>query len=147
MSKTGSMVKFVDYNLPKLQTTYTNLNVRVRKIYVAGAVKIFYQVSNEGQYGTKTASVDLIELEDIIKAVEALVKDAEADAADNPDYLENKYVLQDGGNIGYLVNKGKLTWYFTLEKYGRDNTVFLKSMDGLRQSLIDGRSKIQSLTK
>ena len=44
-----------------------------------------------------------------------LVAEADTDCSANPDYLENRFVTNDGFEIGYYVSKGKASWYMKLE--------------------------------
>lgn len=39
-----------------------------------------------------------------------LVAEADTDCSANPDYLENRFVTNDGFEIGYYVSKGKANW-------------------------------------
>lgn len=146
-SKNGILTKFIDYKLPNVPTVYGGAESRVRKVYSGNDVKLFCQIAKDGQYGTRTASIDQEELEDMIKALDALIESVDKDISSNPDYLENKYVSDDGGQLGYLINKGKPAWYMQLEKYGRDNTIFLKNPDAIKQSLADAKMKMSSISK
>ena len=39
-----------------------------------------------------------------------LVAEADTGCSANPDYLENRFVTNDGFEIGYYVSKGKANW-------------------------------------
>lgn len=45
-----------------------------------------------------------------------LVAEADTDCSANPDYLENRFVTNDGFEIGYYVSKGKANWQMKLKK-------------------------------
>jgi len=65
----------------------------------------------------------------------------------NPDYLETKFVTADGFQVGYYVEKGKISWYLILEKYGSDNSVFVNQSDGIEIAFRDAQKKIEELKK
>jgi len=63
----------------------------------------------------------------------------------NPDYLENKFVTEDGFQLGYYVSYRKLKWYLVLEKYGSDNTIFINSVSFIEDSFSKARQKIEEI--
>ena len=76
----------------------------------------------------------------------ATLKDqSTADIDASSDYLENKFVTEDGFKIGYYVSKSKLTWYMVLEKYGSNNTIFIKSAGSIDEALKEAKIKMNSL--
>lgn len=127
-SATGSIIKYSDYNLEPLKSAYGVVETRIRKIDAKGESQAFLQITKDGQYGSKKASIAFEDLEDIINALPRLKSDAQLDVSTNADYVENKFVTDDGFQVGYYVSKGKVSWYLVLEKYGSDNTFFLKDI-------------------
>ncbi len=146
-SKTGTTIKFMDYNLPDLNLRYGSAESRIRVIISGNEAKYFYQISKEGKYDTKTASIAYEDLLEVIKALQKLQKDAPSDLALKSDYLENKFVTDDGFKLGYYVSDSKLFWYAVLEKYGSDNTIFLKDVATIENALNNAKKKIESLKK
>jgi len=144
-SKTGSILKFIDTNLPNLKLTYGVADVKIRKIISAGETGFFLQISKEGKYGTKTASIAYEDLIEVIKALKTLKVESSADLTLNPDYLENRFITDDGFQLGYYVSKGKLNWYLTLERYGSGNSIFLKNVESIEVLLNSAKSKIEEL--
>lgn len=67
-----------------------------------------------------------------------------SDIQSNPDYLENKFITEDGFQIGYYVSKGKASWYIKLERYG-SSTVFVKNAEALISAFKNAQSKIEEL--
>ena len=124
-SKTGTITKFTDFNLPKLKTLYSSVETRIRKINSGNATGFFYQIEKESKYGSKTASIEYSDLLEMIKAIAVLKTAVESDVASNPDYLENKFTTDDGFQIGYYVSKGKSNWYISMDRRGSDNTLFI----------------------
>lgn len=144
-SKTGVIIKFVDFSLPNLNLTYGAAETKVRKLISGGDVGYFYQVSYKGQYDTKTASIAYEDLLEVIKALQTLRTELTADQSSNPDYLENKFVTEDGFQLGYYVSSGKVKWYLVLEKYGSGNTIFINDVLTIETALNGAKSKIESL--
>ncbi len=81
---------------------------------------------------------------EINKALNKLVSEVDADCAANPDYLENRFITEDGFQIGYYVSKGKANWYLKLERY-RSSTVYIKNMDVLTTNFPAAQQKIEEL--
>ena len=92
-SKTGTITKFVDTNLPNLKTAYSGAETKIRKIINGVNTAYFFQITNKGKYGSSTASIEYSDLIDLLKALQTEV---EKDIASNPNYLENKFVTVDG---------------------------------------------------
>jgi hypothetical protein len=147
-SKTGIIVKFIDTNLPNLKLAFGSVaETRVRKIISGSDVKYFYQIENQGKYSSNIASIEYIDLLEVIKAVKTLKTDVDKDISLNPDYLENKFTTVDGFQVGYYISKGKANWYLRLEKYGSDNTVFIKDGNDIETAFTDAKNKIEELKK
>jgi len=145
VSKTGVIIKFEDYNLPKLKLNYGVAEAKIRKIISGNEKQFFLQISKKGQYNTKTASIAYEDILEIQKALTSLQDQSVNDLVTLSDYLENKFITDDGFQIGYLINKGKITWYVTLEKYGSGNTAFAKDLESLVETFKFGKEKIEGL--
>ena len=146
-SKTGTIITFIDTKLPDMKSSFTTVETRIRKILSGGDFKYFYQIIKQGQYGSKTASIEYSDLVEVNKAIQTLKEEATKDIAMNPDYLETKFVTADGFQVGYYVEKGKISWYITLEKYGSDNTIFIKQSESIETAFRDAQKKIEDLKK
>lgn len=145
-SKTGIITKFTDFNLEGIKSSYgVKTETRIRKINSGDLEGYFYQIEKPGKYSNSTASIAYLDLVELIKALESLKQQEEADVIMNPDYLENKFVTEDGFQVGYYVSKGKSTWYLRLEKYGSDKTLFVKDAEIIKASFIEAKEKIDSL--
>lgn len=88
--------------------------------------------------------IEYSDLVEINKALAKLVGEVDADCAANPDYLENKFVTDDGFEIGYYVSKGKASWYLKLERYS-NSTVFIKNASELTNNFTAAQKKIEEL--
>jgi hypothetical protein len=146
-SKTGTFSKFIDSKLPVLKISYGSAETRIRKLISGTEAIYFYQIEKSGQYNSTTASIEYTDLLEVIKALNALKTEADKDIALNPDYLENKFITVDGFQVGYFIDKGKSTWYVKLEKYGSENTLFIKDEMTLEAAFNDAKAKIEELKK
>ncbi|MCH5719831.1 hypothetical protein [Niabella hibiscisoli] len=147
VSRTGAITKFIDTKLTGIKTSYEVAETRVRKISNGSLSAYFYQIEKEGKYGDNTASIEYTDLIEVIKALKSLKSEVEKDIASKPDYLENKFITVDGFQVGYYVSGEKATWYIKLEKYGSDNTIFIKDGEDIEAPFNEARSKIEELKK
>ncbi|MBC8757154.1 hypothetical protein H2O64_20965 [Kordia sp. YSTF-M3] len=144
VSKKGVIMKFEDFNLPKIKSAYGNCEVKIRKIVSGEIAKYFLQISKKGKYNTVTSSIAYEDIIEIEKALTALKIQATKDISTRADYLENKFISDDEFLLGYYVSKNKITWYMKLDT-GNDGTVFLKSDEVIANALKTGREKITLL--
>lgn len=145
VSKTGKIIKFVDYKLSNNIETGRVMEHRVRKYSADDEVLYFFQLSLKNKYGSKSASIEYSDLIETLKAYEILKAAYETDKASSPDYLENKFTTEDGFQLGYYVSGDDSKWYIVLERYGSDNTVFIRDLDTLSATLNEAKEKIESL--
>lgn len=147
-SKTGTIIKFTDFKLSGIKSLYGGLTeARVRKINSGSQVIYFYQIEKQGKYSTSTASIEYSDLLEVIKATNSLKTEVDKDILTNPDYLENKFTTVDGFKVGYMITKGKPTWYLQLEKFGSDNTIFIENLEIVEKAFEEAKSKIDELKK
>lgn len=148
VSKTGVIHKMLDYKLPILKLYLGEIaETRVRVITSGSDRAYFYQIEKAVSYGKKTASIEYTDLLEVIKALESLKLQVEADIAINPDYLENKFTTVDGFQVGYYVSQGKSKWFLTLQKYGSDNSIFINDAITIENAFIEAKNKIELLQK
>ena len=50
-SKTGAIIKYIDYSLPNIKLTYGVAETKIREFISGPDVEYFYQISKEGKYG------------------------------------------------------------------------------------------------
>lgn len=145
-SKTGTIMKFVDFNLSGIKQSYGKLiETRIRKVSSGTLSTYFFQIVKTGQYSNPTASIEYNDLIEVIKAIQPLKTDVEKDVATNPDYLENKFTTVDGFQVGYYISKGKATWFLKLEKYGSDSSVFIDNVNQIEQYFEEAKNKIDEI--
>lgn len=145
-SKTGTIVKFIDYQLSDLSLFLgETAQTRIRKMMSGGETSYFYQISKAGKYSTNTASIEYSDLLEVIKAFQTLNESVETDKSNLPDYLENMFITEDGFQVGYYVSNGKAKWYMKLDKYGSDNIILINDPASIEAALTGAKSKIESL--
>ncbi|ARV08192.1 hypothetical protein BTO05_00510 [Winogradskyella sp. PC-19] len=145
-SKTGVIIKLEDYNLQSIKLTFSSVAPsKIRKIIAGDEIQYFLQISKTGKYDTKTASIAYDDIVEVQQAIQTLKLQSEVDITTTADYLENKFITEDGFKIGYYAGKGKVKWYAVLEKYGSDNTIFVKNYEDLELVFQSGKEKIEEL--
>jgi len=146
-SKTGRISKFVDVKMPNLPLSFMgSVQASVRTVMGDGENHYFYRIEEE-ETNRSIAHIAMIEYSDLVeinKALNKLVSEVDADCAANPDYLENRFITEDGFQIGYYVSKGKASWYLKLERY-RSSTVYIKNMEVLTTNFPTAQQKIEEL--
>ena len=140
-SKTGKISKFVDVNMPKLGYLETS----IRTILGEDKNAYFYRIEKPETSSTNSriAMIEYSDLVEINKALTKLLSEDASDCASNPDYLENRFITEDGFLIGYYVNNGKANWFIRLERYS-NSTVFLKK-EVLAENFPAAQKKIEEL--
>lgn len=146
-SKTGRITKFVDVNMPRIsESFFGSLVTGIRTIMGSDRNAYFYRIE-EPETDRRVAHIAMIEYSDLVevnKALAKLVGEVDADCNANPDYLENKFVTDDGFEVGYYVSKGKANWYLKLERY-ESSTVFVKNAEELTSNFTAAQKKIEEL--
>ena len=145
-SKTGSIIKLSDYKLSGIKPLYGTISeTRIRKINSSSLTGYFFQIEKQGKYNSAIASIEYSDLLEVIKAINSLKTEIEKDLTTNADYLENKFTTVDGFKVGYMINKGKVTWFLQLERYGSDNTLFIENIETIENAFNEAKSKIDEL--
>jgi hypothetical protein len=143
-SKTGVIIKFTDYKLPKLFLTQGMADTKIRKIESSDEVEYFFQISKKIQSDTKTAAIASEDLVDLINALETLKVSATNDMSTS-EYIENKFITDDGFMLGYFISAGEVKWFLTLEKYGSVSTIFINNVSTIEKSFNGAKLKMDEL--
>lgn len=145
-SKAGVISKIEDYKLGAMPLSYGAVaEARVRVITVNSDTRKLFQISYEGKYDTKVASFEESELSETIKAFDELKRMAAEDASKGPDYLENRFITDQGVQVGYFIRGKELMWFIKLEKYGSGNTIFPKSANIIEETFRRAKTKLAEL--
>ena len=141
-SKTGRILKFVDVKMPP-RLSYLECNIRI--IMDEQLNRYFFRIEKPETPSSleKIAMIEYSDLVEINKALKKLLSEVENDCASNPDYLENKFITEDGFRIGYYVDNGKANWFIKIEPYG-ESTVFIKK-EVLAEQFPAAQRKIEEL--
>ncbi len=146
-SKTGRISKFVDVNMPSIPKSFIgSLETSIRTLMGEESNSYFYRIE-ESETSRSISHIAMIEYSDLVeinKALTKLASEVEADCVAKPDYLENRFITEDGFQIGYYVSKGKATWYLKLERYS-NSTVFIKNAEALTSNFPAAQKKIEEL--
>lgn len=135
ISRTGRILKFYDINLSSLyMSDMVTLSSSIRVILDDDENKYYYRLEKE-ETSSAIARIAMIEYSDLVEINQALKKiksEYEDDVKSNPDYLENKFVSEDGFQIGYYISKGTAKWYLKLEKYLKSVYTFRDTSDVIK---------------
>lgn len=113
---------------------------RIRKVTADGQTKIYYQVES-GDFIGSVASEDYSAL---IKAYTILQEQALSEKKNTRDFFINKYVDRGGLEIGYQVERKKLTWFMRPHRFG-SRVLYLKDPSTMEDSLTQGVAMLQKL--
>lgn len=146
-SRTGRIIKFIDVNMPSISENFMgSLETGIRIIMGADHNAYFYRVE-EPETNRSIAHIAMIEYSDLVEINKALVKlasEVDSDCTSNPDYLENKFVTDDGFQVGYYVSKGKASWYLKLERY-ENSIIFVQNVEEITTNFNAAQKKIEEL--
>ena len=146
-SSTGRIVKFQDYSLPNMAQRFSGILETGIRIIMAGNTNAYFYRIEEPATSSSPCHIAMIEYSDLVeinKALDKLCASVDADIAANPDYLENQFRTVDGFVVGYYINKGKASWFMTLERYS-SSTVFVKDYKTLVDAFRNALAKIDEL--
>jgi hypothetical protein len=82
---------------------------------------------------------------EVIKAFDSLKSQAASESSNQSAYVENKFITDDGFQVGYFVSDGKVSWYMKLTKFGNGNTIFVKNIDDVQSAFNQASNKIDDL--
>ena len=149
-SSIGSIVKFYDYTMPKLSSSYQSATVEVRKVISGSQSNCFLHIEfTPYQRSAQSAFIAAEDLVEMKKALEELKTLASSDGTGEADYMENKFRIKDGSYIGYYIQKNKSgdkepTWYFNINGYN-GGTLFFKTPDALLDCFAGAIAKIDAI--
>lgn len=150
-SKTGSIVKLYDVKTESIPQSFMgmslpSLQTKIRIIKGKGFNSYFYRLEDFDP-STKISHIAMIEYSDLVeinKALTILASEAETDKAENPDYMENKYITVDGVEVGYYIKNGEFGWVMKLDRYSK-STVYINSTDVILTAFKNAQTKIEEL--
>lgn len=145
ISQSGKIISFLDYNLPNIKGLYSAYENKIRLLKAGDKTNYYFQVTVKGKYSDVTGSVEDKDLVEMAKALDSLLIMYEKDKQTQADYMENKYVTNDGFEIGYYISGKDSSWYLGLNKYKSDSTAFVKDGNTIKNAIKLAQDKINSL--
>lgn len=147
-SKTGSIIKYVDYKMPVFSTGFFGAGTVCGIRVVIGSIKneYFYRIEKPESNSSigYTAMIEYSDLINVNKALTKLNSEVQVDCVENPDYEENKFVTDDGFKIGYYISEGKANWFMYLERYG-NSAIFIQNAESVITNFTNAQKKIEEL--
>ena len=149
VSKSNFYLKYVDTKFQNIQpvnarTIYT----LIRKVIEPRAAYFFALMRSETTPYCLDPGSEIIEYSDLVtinKAIEKLISESVRDLEKKPDFLENKYVSEDGFTFGYRIKRDLLNFYIGSERYG--NWVIINDYKKLAAIFKEAQTKIEELKK
>ena len=117
-TRKGHVIRFVDKKMKDIiysSNSLYNINSKIRTFYDDGGNSYFVILSTS-RMKTMIEYSDLVEVNN---AFEKFFKEVDADCVLKPDYMENKFITEDGFGIGYYIEKGKAHWFFDFDTDSR----------------------------
>ena len=143
-SKENRFVKFYDITTLGIPTAFGGwVKTHIRVFQENPNSKYSYIIEDE-------SSSILIEYQDLVKINQALVRlqsEVDADIQAGRDYLENKYVSDNGFQIGYCVKNGEVSWFMQLNRNTssfillKEPELFIPSFKAAQQEIEELKSK------
>lgn len=143
--RTGTLIRFIDYELPTLKTNNEKALARVRGVRIDGEVTYFYQIEQTDKIIPLVGSIDSNDLVEMIKAMDALLSSSVSDSKYDPYYLENKYVTPDGLQIGYYMKDQRMLWFVQLNRLLSETILLSYDYTTFFDSIKKGKELIEKL--
>ena len=144
-SRKGTIVKIVDKERDKIVTndSWFGLKSAIRTCNIDGDNSYFLVIeSHREEKIPRDVRIEYSDLVEVNKAFDKFFKEIDADCALNPDYLESKFITDDGFKIGYYVKKGKAHWFVDLD-IDSPGYIDLKKPHDFSKVLKDAQNEIE----
>ena len=119
-------------------------SVRVVK---KGADKMYFFRVEKAETSSSIARIAMIEYSDLVevnKAIASLMSEVQSDKEAGYDYLENKFISNDGFQVGYYVSGSSMRWFLKLERYS-SSTVFFSNTEDFVDAFRNAQTKIEEM--
>lgn len=140
VAKQSGFIQIEDFPLTRMILELSYGETRIRKVSTDGQIKLYYQV----QSGPYLGSVAYEDYPALMKAYAALQEQSLQEKKNTRDFYINKYVDRGGLEIGYQVERKKLTWFMKPHKLG-PRTLFLKDPATMEESLAQAGVKLEQI--
>jgi len=145
ISQSGKIISFLDYKLPPIRGAYSTYECKIRVLKAGDKTTYYYQVAVKGKYSDVVGSIEENDLNEMAKALDSLLIMYIQDKKTPADYMENKYVTNDGVELGYYISGSDSSWYLGLSKYKSDSTAFIKDGEIIKIAIKMAQDKIKTL--
>ena len=144
----GTVIKFVDKKVNKIiyYLQSRGIDCSIRTFYNNGGNTYF--VVLEPPFvtgGVKSIGIEYSDLLEVNKAIDKFFKEVDSDCASDPDYLENKFITEDGFKIGYYVDKGKAHWFVDFDISSPSSFLEIKKPYEFAKGLKDVQNEIEKM--
>ena len=148
VSQSGVIIKLQDFKLPPIEGTgYSTYDNRIRIIMSNDVVKYFYQITKTSKSGDIIGSIEYKELLEMVNAVNLLQTQFNLDINKSIEYMENKYITNDGIQVGYYISITSKAWFIKLDKYKTDSTIFFKESINILKGFQEALNKIEEIKR
>ena len=108
ISQSGKIIKFQDYKLTPIKGRFELFETKIRAISAGGQISYYFQIEKKNKYGSIIASISEYDVSEMVKALAVLIQNSNDDWKNNIEkneieYLENKFITNDGVQIGYYI--------------------------------------------
>lgn len=146
-SNTGKIIKFYDVKMPKIATFLGGkLDASIRVVQ-KGTDKMYFYRIEKAETTSSNARIAMIEYSDLVeinKAIATLINEQSVDESAGRDYLENKFISEDGFQVGYYISGSSTRWYVKLERYS-SSTVFFSDKEAVVTAFSGAQAKIEEM--
>lgn len=146
-SQKGKVIKFTDKKFDKIVYYLSSKGIEssIRTFYNNGGNSYFLVLEPPFIGGKKRIMIEYSDLLEVNKAIDKFFKEVDSDCASDPDYLENKYITEDGFKIGYYVEKGKAHWIVDFDTSSPTPLLEIKKPYEFAKGLKDAQNEIEKM--
>ena len=150
LESSGNILRLENYSIEGLMSAREDfIEAKIRRATSGNESQYFLLLSNEsgGKYSkTRIASIAEEDLNKLLSSMNTLKQQAKSEPG-NISYVENKFITDDGFQVGYFTqedDKITILWFITLERYG-DATFLFRDSTGLEATFNEAQAKIKEV--
>ncbi len=148
ISQSGVIIKLQDFRLPPMEGSgYSTYDNRIRILLSNDIRKYFHQITKTSKTGDIIGSIELKELLEMVNAVNLLQTQFNEDITKSIEYMENKYITDDGIQVGYYISTTSKAWFIKLDKYKTDSLIFFKESKDILKGFQEAINKIEEIKR
>lgn len=142
---TSTMMKIVDTERNRLLVSSDALETSIRTVNFGMEYYYFRleQKATSSEHGDM-AMIEYGDVVDINNAIETMLHDYKFDKAARQDYIENKYITEDGFEVGYVISKNDSYWFVKLNWHS-NNIITMNTKDNLVKVFKNAQIKMEAL--